>query len=46
MVERERIRVRATNQNAGNFVQNIDCLLGSSLLLGPIVGWHILQNDF
>ena len=30
-----------TDQNGGNLVQNVDCLLSSSLLLGPLVGWHL-----
>lgn len=35
----------ATHQNCGNLVQDVNCLLGSCLLLGPIVGWHLGWDD-
>ena len=34
-----------TDQDGGNLVQNVDCLLRSSLLLGPLVGWHLGRTD-
>jgi hypothetical protein len=33
--------VLQTDQKGGNLVENVDCLLGRSLLLGPLGGWHL-----
>ena len=34
-------KLSQTDQNGGNFVQNVNSLLSSSLLFGPLVGRHL-----